>query len=324
MRKYLSPLIKAVVIGAAVLATTAYAQTYPARQIRLVVPYTPGTGMDTIARVMAPKLAQRLGQPVVVENMPGASGNIGANNVAKANGDGYTLMLTANTMLIASNLYKAVPFNPLTDFAPISLTAYGTLMLVSHPQSGINSVADLLTMAKAEPGKLTYSSPGVGTPHHMAMELLSDVAGIKVLHVPYKGSAGALTDLLGGQVNVGFVPVHVAMTHVKSGKLKALAVGSPKRNAKAPDVPTLQESGIRGAEADMWYAVMAPKGTPAPIVTMLNTEVRGILQMADVKGTLDAQGLDPASDTPEELMSLMRRDSTRWADIIRKNKISMD
>src|SRR6266487_874504 len=174
-----------------------------------------------------------------------ASGNIGAEMVARSAPDGHTVMITANTMLIAATLYRNVPYDPLTDFSPISLAAWGTLLLTANPKANINSVADLIAQAKASPGKLTYASPGVGTPHHMSMELFKDLTGTNLLHVPYKGSAGALTDLLSGEVNVGFVPIHVAMPHVKAGRLKALAVGSAKRHPNAPDVPSLQESGVK-------------------------------------------------------------------------------
>jgi tripartite-type tricarboxylate transporter receptor subunit TctC len=195
---------------------------------------------------------------------------------------------------------------------------------VTNTKSGIESVQDLITKSKAKPGGFTYASPGVGTPHHMSMELMKDLAGIDLLHVPYKGTAGAITDTLSGQISVMFMPIHVAMPHVKSGRLKALAVGSAKRNASAPDVPTLTELGIKGADVDMWYPVMLPKGTPAPIVAKLNAEIRAILAMPDVKASLNGQGMDATSSTPEELQALMQRDFARWAAVIKKNNISAE
>jgi tripartite-type tricarboxylate transporter receptor subunit TctC len=310
---------------AALTAAQAAAQAaYPSQPIRLVVPYTPGTGMDIIARTVGPKLSERLGQPVVVENKPGASGNIGADAVAKSAPDGYTVMVTANTLLIASNLYRSVPFNPLTDFAPISLAAWGTLLLTANPKTGITSVAELIARAKANPGKLTYSSPGVGTPHHMSMELFKDLTGTNLLHVPYKGSAGALTDLISGQIDVGFVPIHVAMPYVKAGKLVPLAVGSAKRQPNAPDIPTLQEAGVKGAEVDMWYAFMAPRGTPAPIVSKLDAELQAILATPEIKSNFDRQGMDAAASSPEELGELMKKDYARWGEVIRKNNITAE
>ncbi len=305
-------------------ASGALAQAYPSQPIKLIVPFTPGTGMDIIARTVGPKLSERVGQPVVIENKPGASGNIGAEMVARSAPDGHTVMITANTMLIAATLYRNVPFDPLTDFSPISLAAWGTLLLTANPKANINSVADLIAQAKASPGKLTYASPGVGTPHHMSMELFKDLTGTNLLHVPYKGSAGALTDLLSGEVNVGFVPIHVAMPHVKAGRLKPLAVGSTKRHPNAPDIPTLQELGVKGAEVDMWYAFMAPKATPAPVVSKLDSELRAILSLPEIKSSFDKQGMDAASSSPEELSALMRRDYARWAAVIKKNNITAE
>jgi len=313
-----------VALYATVLSCGAFAQAWPSHPIKFIVPYTPGTGMDMIARTVGPKLSERLGQPVVVENKPGASGNIGAEAVAKAAPDGYTVMVTANTMLIAASLYRSVPFDPLKDFAPISLAAWGTLLLCANPKTGINSVADLIAQAKANPGRLSYSSPGVGTPHHMSMELFKDLTGTDLLHVPYKGSAGALTDLLSGEISVGFVPIHVATPYVKAGRLRALAVGSTKRHPNAPDLPTLQELGVKGAEVDMWYAFLAPKGTPAAVIAKLDAELRTILSLPELKAGFDKQGMQAASSTPEELNALMQRDYARWAAVIRKNNITAE
>ena len=320
----LRTIITGLALTASCLSVPALAQNWPSQPVKFVVPFTPGTGMDIIARTVGPKLSERLGQPVVVENKPGASGNIGADSVAKSPADGYTLMVGANTMLIAASLYKNVPFNPVNDFAPISLAAYGTLLLATNPKAGIASVQEMIAQAKARPGKITYASPGVGTPHHMSMELLKDLAGIDLLHVPYKGSAGALTDALSGEVNLMFIPIHVAMPHVRSGKLKALGVGAAKRHPSAPDLPTLGELGVKGAEVEMWYAFFAPKGTPATVVGKLNTELRGILAQPDVKGTFDKQGMDAMASSGDELQGLMQRDFVRWANIIRKNNITAE
>ena len=201
---------KVTLLASALLAPLAMAQTFPSQGVKLVVPFTAGTGMDTIARAVAPRLAERLGQSVVVQNVPGASGNIGTDQVAKGAADGHTLLVGANTMLMASQLYANVPFDPLKDFAPVSMAAYGTLMLVANPKTGIKSVNDLLTQVRARPGSIAYGSPGIGTPHHMAMELLKTHAKVFMLHVPYRGTAGYTQDLLSGEVNVGFLPVHIA------------------------------------------------------------------------------------------------------------------
>jgi tripartite-type tricarboxylate transporter receptor subunit TctC len=302
----------------------AAAQDYPSRPIRVVVPFTPGTGMDIIARSVGPRLSERLGQPIVIDNRPGASGNLGAELVAKSTADGYTVMVSGNPLIVSSHLYRNVPFKPLADFAPISLAAWGTLMLVANPGTKIDSVADLVTQAKANPGKITYGSPGVGTPHHMAMELFRDRTGANLLHVPYKGSAGAVTDVLGGQINIMFIPIHVGMQFVKAGRLKALAIGSAKRHPTAPDLPTLQELGVKGVEADMWYGFLAPKGTPAAVIGKLDGELRAILAQPEVKSSFSAQGMDATASTPAEFGALMRREDALWAGIIKKNNITAE
>jgi len=308
----------------ALACVTAGAQQYPNRPIRVVVPFTPGTGMDIIARNVGPKLSERLGQPVVIDNRPGASGNLGAELVAKSAPDGYTVMVSGNPLVVSPHLYRNTPYNPLTDFVPISLAAYGTLLLVAHPGTKINSVADLIAQAKANPGKITYASPGIGTPHHMSMELLKDLTGTNLLHVPYKGSAGAVTDTLGGQINVMFIPIHIATPFVKSGRLKGLAVGSPKRHPTAADMPTLTEVGVKGADIDMWYGYLGPKGTPGAVVSKLDGELRAILALPEIKTALGNVGMDAASSTPAEFAALMKREDTRWSAIIKKNNITAE
>ncbi len=305
-------------------AQAALGQTFPSQNLRLVVPFTAGTGMDTIARAVAPKLAERLGQNVVVQNVPGASGNIGTDQVARANADGYTLLVGANTMLMASQLYANVPFDPLKDFSPISMAAYGSLMLVANPKTGIKTVPDLLAQARAKPGAINYGSPGIGTPHHMAMELFKTHAKLFMLHVPYRGTAGYTQDLLSGEINVGFLPVHIAQGFVSAGKLNALAVGSSKRHPVAPQVATLEELGQKGVEVDMWYAFMAPAKTPAPVVARLNAEISAILKLPEVASLLGRAGLDAVSSSPEELGRVMRKDYPRWGEVIRTNGIKAE
>jgi tripartite-type tricarboxylate transporter receptor subunit TctC len=311
-------------VASVLFASATFAQSYPFQPIKVIVPYTPGTGMDTIARVTGTKLAARLGQPVVVENRPGASGNIGAAMVAKAPADGHTLMVSANTMLMAASIYKSVPYDVVQDFTPITMAAYGTMALVASTSSGVDSIPALVQRAKANPGKMTYGSPGVGTPHHLAMELFKDVTGTEVLHVPYKGTAGAVTDLLAGQIDLMFFPVHTAAPHVKAGKLKALAVGSARRHPAAPDVPTLREVGVPNVEVEAWYAFFAPKGLPPQILDRLNSELRTILAEPDVRDTLNKSGLDISSSTPAELRTIVEQDFPRWAAVIRKNNITME
>jgi len=302
----------------------AQAQTWPAQTIRIVVPFTPGTGMDTIARTVAPRLSERLGQPVLVQNTPGASGNIGADNVAKAAPDGYTVLMGANTMLMASQLYKNVPFDPIKDFAPVSLAAWGTLMLVANPKTGIQSMADLVARSRARPGSITFGSPGVGTPHHMAMELFKAQTGLFMLHVPYRGSAGYTQDLLSGEIMVGFLPVHVAQSFVASGKLTALAVGSPKRHPVSPTVATFEELGVKGVDVDLWYAFFAPARTPAVVVNRLNTEISAILKLPEVREVLGKAGMDAAASTTADLASLSAKDYPRWGAVIQRNGITAE
>jgi len=295
---------------------------YPNQPIKIIVPFTPGTGMDTIARVMAPRLSERLGQPVVIQNQPGASGNIGADAVAKSNPDGYTILMGANTMLMASQMYKNVSFDPVKDFAPVSMAAYGSLMLVANPKTGIKSLPDLIKEAQAKPGAISFGSPGVGTPHHMAMELFKLESNTFMLHVPYRGSAGYTQDLLGGELNVGFLPVHIAQGFVKSGRLNALAVGSPKRHPVAPDVPTFEEVGVKRIDVDLWYAFFLPSKTPAAVLTRLNTEMAAILRQADVKDILGKAGMDASASSPAELSAIVAKDYPRWGAVIRTKQIT--
>ena len=310
-------------LAAAAIAMTAQAQAWPTQSVRIVVPFTAGTGMDTIARAVGPRLSERLGQPVVIVNQPGASGNIGADAVAKAT-DGHTLLMGANTMLMASQMYKNVSFNPIKDFAPISMAAYGTLMLVAHPKTGIKTMAELIAQAKARPGNISFGSPGVGTPHHMAMELFKVQTSLFMLHVPYRGTAGYTQDLLSGELNVGFLPVHIAQAFVRDGKLNALAVGSAKRHPVAPGVATFEEQGIKGVEVDLWYAFYAPARTPASVVSKLNTDIAGIVRSNEVKDLLGRAGMDATASTADELALITQKDYPRWGAVIKRNGIAAD
>jgi len=297
---------------------------FPAQSIKIIVPFTPGTGMDTIARTVAPRLSERLGQPVVVQNQAGASGNISADAVAKSTPDGYTVLMGANTMLMAAQMYNNVNFDPVKDFSSVSMAAYGSLMLVANPKTGIKNLPDLIKQAQARPGAISFGSPGVGTPHHMAMELFKLESNTFMLHVPYRGSAGYTQDLLSGEVNVGFLPVHVAQGFVKSGRLVALALGSPKRHPVAPEVPTFEELGVKRIDVDLWYAFFVPSKTSPEVVARLNTEITAILRQADVKEMLGKAGLDAVPSTPSELTGIVAKDYPRWGNVIRTKKISAD
>ncbi len=320
-----NPLFKTALMAMmALCAALTQAQTWPTQPVRIVVPFTPGTGMDTIARTVQPRLAERLGQSVVVVNTPGASGNIGADHVAKSSPDGYTVLMGANTMLMASQLYKNVPFDPIKDFSPVSLAAWGTLMLVANPKTGILSMQDLIARSRAKPGSVVFGSPGVGTPHHMAMELFKAQTGLFMLHVPYRGSAGFTQDILSGEIMVGFLPVHVAQSFVTSGKLTALAVGSPKRHPVAPTVPTFEELGVKGVDVDLWYAFFAPARTPASVVNRLNTEIAAILRLPEVREVLGKAGMDAAASSSDELAALSAKDYPRWGAVIKRNGITAE
>ena len=314
----------AIAAQAVLFTSPALAQTWPSQPIKVIVGYTPGTGNDIIARAVGQKLSERLGQPVIVENKPGASGNIGSELVARAKPDGHTLMVAPATLVMVPSLYQSLPFDTVKDFAPVSLAALGQLLLCVTPAAGIDSVAQLVKVAKESPGKLNYASPGIGTPHHLAMELFKNVTGASITHVPYKGTAGAITDLLGGQVTAMFVPIHVALPHVRAGKLKALAIGSPKRHATAPDVPTLAEVGVPGVDADIWYGFLAPAGTPREIVARLNGELKAILAIPEIRQSFATQGLDPVASSPEEFAALIERDIPRWAKVVREAKIQAE
>ena len=296
---------------------------YPNRPIKLVVPFTPGTGIDILARVFAQQLQERLKTPVVVENRPGASGNIGTEAVAKAPADGYTLLMTATTLVQSAVLNKSVPYDP-RGMTPIGLAAIGNLSLVAHPSVSARSVAELVALARAQPGKLNYATPGNATPHHLAMELLKLHFRLDLVHVPYKGTAGAVTDLLGGQIQLMVLPVHVALSQVKAGKLNMLASGGAQRSPATPEVPSLAEAGMRDIDVDIWYALLGPAGLPRETVALLNAELIAILRDADTRAGLLKQGLSPQTGTPAELAKLIETDLERWGRVVREARISAD
>jgi tripartite-type tricarboxylate transporter receptor subunit TctC len=292
--------------------------------LKLVVPFTAGTGIDIVARTLGPRLSQRLGRPVVVENRAGASGNIGTDAVVRAPADGNTLLVSVNTLVMNRSLYPHLPFDPVKDLVPVSLTSWGQLILVTPPSTGFKTVRDLIAAAKARPGRLNYASPGVGTPHHMSMELFKQTTGVYLTHIPYRGTSQAVTDLLGGQVDAMFLPIHVALPHVKAGKLVALGIGSEKRHPLLPNVPTLAEAKAGKVNVDMWYGIFAPPGTPASEVAKLNGELKDILAAPEVRKTFQAQGMDPAWSSPEEFRRLVAHDADRWAGVVRAANIKAE
>jgi len=304
------------------VAAGAQAQ-YPNRPIKLVVPFTPGTGIDILARTWGQKLQDRLKVPVVIENRPGASGNIGTEAVAKASPDGYTLLMTATTLVQSAVLYKTVPYDP-KAMTPIGLAAIGNLSLVAHPSVPARTVAELVALARAQPGKLNYASPGNATPHHLAMELFKLHFGVQMVHVPYKGTAGAVADLLGGQIQLMFLPVHVALPQVQAGKLNMLASGGAQRSQATPEVPSLAEAGMHDIDVDIWYALLGPAGLPRDIVQTLNGELAAILRDPETRAGLLKQGLSPQTGTPAELAKLIDADLERWGRVVREARITAD
>ena len=302
-----------------VTALKAQAQEWPAKPIRLVVPFTPGTGQDIIARTIAPKLTERFGQPIVIENRPGAAGNIGTEVVARAAPDGYTLLLTASPIVFNPLIYPALSWDPYRDLAPIANLTDGYLALVVGNAVPASNVKEFVALLKAKPGQLTYASPGVGTPQHFSGELFKVATGTFMLHVPYRGSAGAITDVIGGAVDAMFMPVHTALPQVRQGRLKVLGVANDKRVSVAPDVPTIAEGGgPKNVDASVWYAMYAPARTPPDIVAKLSSSLRDILRQPDVADTLNKQGLTVNYMNPQELTAMMRRETERWAKIVKE------
>ncbi|HSC63396.1 MAG TPA: tripartite tricarboxylate transporter substrate binding protein [Caldimonas sp.] len=317
------------VLGAGALAGLrtgpAHAQAaWPTKPVRIVVPFTPGTGMDILARTLQPHLQLAWGQAIVVDNRPGASGNLGAGAVAKSPPDGLTLLMGVNTLIINPALYANMTYDPLKDLAPIGLCATGSFLLVAGAGAGLKSVDELVKAARVKPGKLDYASPGIATPHHMAMELFKLRAKISLTHIPFSGTAGAVNAVLAGDVPLMFLPVHVAMAQVKGGRLVVLAAAGDRRSSLAPDVPTLAELGYPNVEADLWYGMLAPAGTPPDIVARVNADMMKALTLPEVRSALAAQGMEVAPSSPDEMAALMRRDAARWASVVKQAGIKAE
>jgi tripartite-type tricarboxylate transporter receptor subunit TctC len=319
-------LLTQLLLGLTVAVWGAMAQAaYPDRTVTLVVPFTPSSGSDIIARIIAPKLSERWKQPVIVDNKPGASGNIGANAVAKAAPDGYTLLMAINTLTTAPNMYKSVPFDPTTDFTPIMKMAVAEFAIVVNPKIGASDLPAVIALAKAHPGQINFGSPGVGTPHHLGMELMKLHLGFDMLHVPYNGLSNATTDLIGGQVQLMFASVHSMLPYVKSGRLNMLAVTGASRSAVIPNVPVFREYGMTFMDVmDNWYALLAPAKTPGDIVKSLHRDVSDVLAMPDVREQMRAQGLTVQISSPEQLGALVQADYARWRKTIADAKIPIE
>ena len=306
------------------LAASVQAQPYPSKPVRVVVPYPPGGPTDIVARVLFQQVAESTGQQFVIDNRAGAGGNIGAEHVAKSTADGYTLLIGTTAHAINMSLFKSLNYDVQKDLAPVSLLTQGPLVLVTHPQVPANSVKELIDMAKAKPGSLNFASSGNGQSTHLSAELFNSMAGTKMVHVPYKGSAPALSDLMTGQVGIMFDTTLSAMPFVRAGKLKALGVTSPQRTPAAPDVPTIAESGLPGYEVFAWNGVFVPAGTPKAVVVQLNEEIRKAMQLPQVRDKFSAQGFAASWNTADQFGVFVRNEVDKWARTVKASGATLD
>jgi tripartite-type tricarboxylate transporter receptor subunit TctC len=298
---------------------------WPNKPVRWIVPFPPGGAMDAIARTVGEKAAKTLNQPFIIENRPGAGGNIGADFVAKQPGDGYTMMITSIGMATNKPLYGKLSYDPVNDFAPVSLLAVVPNVLVTNAtQPNVKTVSDLIAAAKKEPGKLTYASAGNGTSIHLAGELFTSLAKIDMLHIPYKGSGPAVSDLLGGQVNYMFDSITSAKPHIESGKLRALGVTTAKRSSSLPNIPTIAEAGLPGYEVSPWFAVFVPAATPKPVIAKLHAALTDAIKQPDVRARFEKMGAEPVGSTPDELAAHLAKESARWTKLIAERGIKAE
>ena len=311
-----------VLIVLALSVSPAAAQSdYPTRPVRIVVPSPPGGGTDIVARVLAQYLSKTMGQQFFVENRPGAGNMIGIESVARATADGYTLLFAPSTLALNSVLYKKVSYDPVRDFTPITVAATTANVLIVNPGLPVKSLDDLIALAKRQPGELTYGTPGIGTSPHMSMELLKSMAGIDLRHIPYRGTAPAVTDVISGQIAATFANALTARPQVDAGKVRALAVSGPKRIAVLPDVPPVAEAGVPGYAAEQWYALLAPAGTPADIIPRLHAEATQALKTTEMQEKLAADGAEPVGSTPGELAALIKDELDKWHKVARAANI---
>lgn len=312
------------VLGWFAPASSSFADVYPTRPIRLVVGYSAGGATDQIARLMGQKLSEALGQPVLIENRPGAGASIASEAVAKSAPDGYTIFMSTIANTINTSLYPALPFDFARDFAPITLVATIPNVLVVNPGVAAKDLKEFIALAKSKPGEINFASSGSGSSIHLSGELFNLVAGVKLVHVPYKGSAPAMTDLLGGQVQSMFDNMPSALPHIKAGKLRALGLTSAVRSAAAPNIPTLAEAGLPGCEIISWFALSAPAKTPKEVIARLNLEATKALRLADVREKLAAMGAEPAPGTPEALAALIKTETAKWAQVVKQSGARVD
>jgi tripartite-type tricarboxylate transporter receptor subunit TctC len=312
MRKNMKFALHIVLLALLGFATGVQAQAFPARPVRIIVPFPPGGGADTLARIMAPQLTALWGQQIIIENKPGASGHIGADQVAQSAPDGYTLLMASTAALTEKNT---------AQFAPVTLVSASAYVVTANPRLGATNIRELIAIAKANPGKLSFGSSGTGAASHLAAELFKSMAGVDLLHVPYKGTGQALTDLVGGQVDLMFAPAQTVMSHVQAGRLRALAVTSAKRSETLPALPTVAESGVAGYAAVGWFGLLAPAATPQAIVAKISADANRVLAQKEVREKMLALGSEPSGDTPGEFAAFIRDDQAKWAKLMKEQGI---
>ena len=317
--------MKALFLACALLIGHAHAQEpYPSKPLRLILPFPPGGGTDILGRLLADRLAANLGQPVVTENRGGAGGNVGAEAAARSAPDGYTIVLVAPSLAISPTLYSKLNYDPVKDFAPIGLVASVPNVMITHPSVPAQNLREFIALAKSKPGGMNFGSGGSGTSNHLAGELLNLAAGIKLVHVPYKGVNLAMNGVLAGEVQLAFIGIPVPAPHIKAGRLRALAVLARERSPILPDVPTAEEAGLGNFDVTTWYGILAPAGTPRPIITRLNAEFVKIMHSPEMKERLATLATDPLTSTPEECAAYIQREIAKWGDVIRKAGLRAD
>ena len=312
-------------LGAALAPWSARAQdAWPSKPIRFILPFPPGGGTDILGRLIAERLTVNLGQPVVAENRGGAGGNVGAEAAAKSAPDGYTIVLVAPSLAISPSLYSKLGYDPVKDFEPVSLVATVPNVMITNPSVPAKTLGDFIRLARSKPGEMNFGSGGSGTSNHLAGELFNIVAGVKLVHIPYKGVNLAMNDVISGRVQLVFIGIPAAAPHIKAGRLRALGLVAPHRSSVLPDVPTVAEAGLPKFEVTTWYGILAPAGTPGPIIERLNAELGKIMHSSELKARLEALATDPVTSTPREFADLIRREIAKWREVVREAGIKAD
>ncbi|HEY1288729.1 MAG TPA: tripartite tricarboxylate transporter substrate binding protein [Burkholderiales bacterium] len=314
----------ALVLCSLFLAAANAQEAYPSRPVKFILPFPPGGGTDILGRIIAERLSASLGQPVVTENRGGAGGNVGAEAAAHSAPDGYTIVLVAPSLAISPSLYSKLNYDPVKDFSPISLVATVPNVMIANPSVEAKNLQEFIALARSRPGQMNFGSGGAGTSNHLAGELFNIVTGAKLVHVPYKGVNLAMQGVLAGEIQLVFIGIPAALPHIKAGKLRALALVAPQRSPALPEVPTVAEAGLKDFEVTTWYGVLAPAGTPRPIVTRLNGELVKIMHTPEVKERLATMATDPLTSTPEEFAAYLKREIAKWGEVVRKANLKAD